>query len=289
MKWLSALLMLSFSLASWDSAAAELRVALYSATTNAPAEAQERAVALLEVLNAQVLWASTTTGDVLAVVDESVVGLLEATLNERVPRQDAVPVTQFGCNGWPPECEALPGRVVALVDAQEASNIQAFVEAAGGSLVVGGGGGPQFEQIYEAPVDLFGDLEGRDGVISLRLEEVGGPGVPQPQPLFLGEGNRFWAFATFLVDGSLRQSAPQRLAADSGAFWFFEPDNLELSLKVLDACSFDGHFWIFVAGTTDLGVDITIRDSVTTQMSQYSNPAGELFRSVRDFRSLPCN
>ncbi len=244
---------------------------------------------MLEILDARVLWASSTTGDVLAVVDESVVGLLAATLSERAPRQDAVPFTQFGCDGWTPECEEVPTRVVALVDAQEASNIRAFVEAAGGSLVLAGGGVPQFEQIYEAPALLLEDLEGRDGVISLRLEDIGRPGVPQPQPLSLGEADRFLVTATFLVDGSLGQPVPLRLAADSGAFWFFEPDNLELSLKVLDACSFDGNFWVFVAGTTDLGVDLTIRDTVTSRTSHYSNPAGELFRSVRDFRSLPCN
>lgn len=33
-----------------------------------------------------------------------------------------------------------------------------------------------------------------------------------------------------------------------GYFWFFEEDNVEVVLKVLDACSFTDRFWVFAAG-----------------------------------------
>lgn len=31
---------------------------------------------------------------------------------------------------------------------------------------------------------------------------------------------------------------------DSGYFWFFTPDNLELVVKILDGTSVNGHFWV---------------------------------------------
>ena len=41
---------------------------------------------------------------------------------------------------------------------------------------------------------------------------------------------------------------------DSGLFWFFEPENIEILVKVLDACAppFDS-FWVFFAATTNVG------------------------------------
>lgn len=35
------------------------------------------------------------------------------------------------------------------------------------------------------------------------------------------------------------------LTNGSGYFWFFHPDNLEIAVKVLDACAVNGHRWVF--------------------------------------------
>ena len=43
------------------------------------------------------------------------------------------------------------------------------------------------------------------------------------------------------------------LTTDSGLFWFFAPQNLELLVKMVDGCSFcNGHFWVYAAATTDV-------------------------------------
>ena len=63
------------------------------------------------------------------------------------------------------------------------------------------------------------------------------------------------------------------LTADSGYFWFFDPDNLELVVKTLDGCGVDGHFWFFAAGLTNLEVTITVTDRTTGEMKTYRNPA----------------
>ena len=35
------------------------------------------------------------------------------------------------------------------------------------------------------------------------------------------------------------------LTADTGAFWFFDPANVEVLLKVLDGRPVNGQFWVF--------------------------------------------
>ncbi len=61
---------------------------------------------------------------------------------------------------------------------------------------------------------------------------------------------------------------------DSGLFTFFGPENWEVLVKVLDGCRLNGHFWVFAASTTDLGLDITVVDTVTDEARHYRNEAG---------------
>lgn len=47
---------------------------------------------------------------------------------------------------------------------------------------------------------------------------------------------------------------------DSGYFWFFEPDNVELVVKILDAREVNGHFWLFWGGLSDVQYTILVTD-----------------------------
>jgi len=40
------------------------------------------------------------------------------------------------------------------------------------------------------------------------------------------------------------------LTDESGTFWFFAESNVEIIVKVLDACGAFGRFWVFAAGLT---------------------------------------
>lgn len=73
---------------------------------------------------------------------------------------------------------------------------------------------------------------------------------------------------------------------DTGAFWFFHPGNLELFLKALDACSINGHYWLFVSGLTDVEVDLRVghRDTVV----HYHKPLGVPFETFADVEAFPC-
>ena len=84
-------------------------------------------------------------------------------------------------------------------------------------------------------------------------------------------------------DGTLSGDANAILpSADSGEFWFFNPGNTELLVKVLDACDAFGGFWVFAAGLTDVEVTLTVTDTQTNEERVYTNPLGGAFQPVLD-------
>jgi hypothetical protein len=69
---------------------------------------------------------------------------------------------------------------------------------------------------------------------------------------------------------------------DTSLFWFFDPLNWELMVKVIDGCAVNRHHWVFFAGTTDLGFTVTVADSLTGETRRYRNPSGEAAVAVTD-------
>jgi hypothetical protein len=87
-------------------------------------------------------------------------------------------------------------------------------------------------------------------------------------------GSRFRVDVSWTA-ASIGQSGvgiPMPLTADSGAFWFFQPSNIELVVKVLDGRTVNGHFWVFYGALSDVGYTITVTDTVTGQSKTYTNP-----------------
>jgi hypothetical protein len=68
----------------------------------------------------------------------------------------------------------------------------------------------------------------------------------------------------------------------TGAFWFFNPINTEITVKVLDACGPFDRFWVFAAGLTHVEVLITVTDTDTGTVKQYFNPRGKAFAPIQD-------
>ena len=62
----------------------------------------------------------------------------------------------------------------------------------------------------------------------------------------------------------------------SGYFWFFQPDNLELVVKLLDGSSNNGHFWFFFGALSDVEYEIEVTDLTTCETKTYRNPPGEI-------------
>ena len=66
------------------------------------------------------------------------------------------------------------------------------------------------------------------------------------------------------------------VTSDTGAFWFFEPSNLEVMIKVLDGTSINGSFWVFCGGLSNVEYTVTVTDSQTGVVKQYTNAEGHL-------------
>jgi hypothetical protein len=109
-----------------------------------------------------------------------------------------------------------------------------------------------------------------------------------PNRLCLGEG-RFQLEASWAAPQVPGGSGPGSAAAitrDTGYFWFFEPDNVELVVKVLDGRALNGNFWVFYGSLSDVAWTLTVTDLVTGAAKTYSNPAGQL-ASRGDTAGLP--
>lgn len=90
-------------------------------------------------------------------------------------------------------------------------------------------------------------------------------------------GGRFEVEVAFLDGfGGGGPGRPVPLTDDSGAFWFFDPGNLELMVKVLDARPVNGWFWVFFGALSNVAYTVTVTDTFTGSERIYRNPAGTL-------------
>jgi hypothetical protein len=83
--------------------------------------------------------------------------------------------------------------------------------------------------------------------------------------------------------GSTGEGQGIELTHDTGYFWFFNPNNVETVIKVLDACSQPSpSFWVFAAGLTNIEVMVTVTDSATGEVRSYDNPIQTPFEPIQD-------
>ena len=108
--------------------------------------------------------------------------------------------------------------------------------------------------------------------------------TPDEHTLCLVVG-RFSVVASFqpTPTGPTFQATAVPFSDNSGYFWFFDASNIELVVKVLNACvaPFDS-YWVFAAGLTNVGVVITVTDNRSGQSRQYENPLGVAFAPIQD-------
>jgi len=64
---------------------------------------------------------------------------------------------------------------------------------------------------------------------------------------------------------------------DSGLFWFFLPDNVELVVKVVDGCSFNNRFWVYASGLTNVAVELDVEDTESGLVWHRETGLGEAF------------
>ena len=119
----------------------------------------------------------------------------------------------------------------------------------------------------------------RDGFAFLLAQPVP-PCAPSGTRLCL-RGGRFAVEASWETATASGQAGAVRLTDESGYFWFFDRENVEVNVKLLDAC-WSGHYWLFASGTTDVRVVIEVTDLARGQTRTYVNPRGTAFAPVLD-------
>jgi hypothetical protein len=100
-----------------------------------------------------------------------------------------------------------------------------------------------------------------------------------PQTLCL-LGNRFQVQVHFVNQhggGAEGDGKALPLADKTGAFWFFDPENLEVFVKVLDGRPVNGDFWFFLSSLSDLQYQVKVTDTQTGTVRLYDNPAGHVY------------
>ena len=100
--------------------------------------------------------------------------------------------------------------------------------------------------------------------------------------------NRFSVRLTYDAGQGSQPMTAIKYTPDSGLFWFDNANNIEVLLKMINACSFNQKFWVYAGGTTDVGVTITVTDSQTGAVKTYNNVRGTKFLTITDGSAFSC-
>jgi hypothetical protein len=133
------------------------------------------------------------------------------------------------------------------------------------------------------PSRLFAVVEDH-GVWQLDRRFPADPCVPGERVLCLGEGGRF-AARVLWQDFASRAGSGHAVplpADDSGAFWFFSPDNVELLVKALDGGPVNGFHWLFYGALTNVPFTLVVTDTETGEERRYFNPLGNAAAALTD-------
>lgn len=87
----------------------------------------------------------------------------------------------------------------------------------------------------------------------------------------------YWQTATDTGDATVQVRNP-----GSGIFSFFDPNNWEVMLKVINACGFNSRWWVFTASGTNVFYKLSVYDTVGSAQKIYINWAGPPAPAVTD-------
>ncbi len=94
------------------------------------------------------------------------------------------------------------------------------------------------------------------------------------------------AWEDFFENPGQGQAVPLSETDESGLFWMFSTDNIELVVKIIDGRDANGYFWVFAGGMTNVEFTITVTDTETNEVKSYSNPLGARPDAVADNRAF---
>lgn len=124
-------------------------------------------------------------------------------------------------------------------------------------------------------------------VVAGYLSAPAGTGCTASEVTLCLGGGRFEARVHYrLPDGSQGDAKAVRMTDRTGYYWFFNPDNVELTVKALDACGAYGKHWVFASGMTNVEIELTVRDTRNGQERVYRNAQGKPFATIQDTQAF---
>lgn len=144
------------------------------------------------------------------------------------------------------------------------------------------------QAIYYNPLGTFAS----QGDIAALPAEEDGVAINRPGPFsaFLPNTatflhDRFEISAVWATDEDQGPAFGHPVSPDTTALYFFDPNNLELLVKVLDGRHINGHFWVFYGASSNVEFTLRVKDTLTGEIRDYSNPAG-VFASKGDIEAF---
>jgi hypothetical protein len=75
----------------------------------------------------------------------------------------------------------------------------------------------------------------------------------------------------------------QEVRGDAAVLTFFDSNNIDALINVLNACSgANPRYWVFAAGVTSVQQTLTVTDTTAGRTRTYFNPAGRPFAPIQD-------
>jgi hypothetical protein len=131
---------------------------------------------------------------------------------------------------------------------------------------------------------------GGDGFVArLTASLAAGACVADATSLCLN-GGRFKVRARWMTsDGRGGTGQAVGVTGDTGLFWFFTPNNVEIFVKVVTGCGFNSRIWTFAAGLTNVNVVMDVTDTQSGAVKTYVNPQGTAFAPIQDTDAFACS
>ncbi len=132
-------------------------------------------------------------------------------------------------------------------------------------------------------LESLNNSSGGPALDNVRIIELETNCIPSTTNLCLNAG-RFKVEAVwrdFQGDTGIASVVPV-FSADSGLLWFFNSDNWEILIKVLDGCRVNGRIWVFAAATTNVEYTVTVTDTETGVAKEYFNSLGTSAAAITD-------
>jgi ELWxxDGT repeat protein len=119
-----------------------------------------------------------------------------------------------------------------------------------------------------------------DGVHGRELWAL--PSAALPSPLCQTDDatlcllGRFAVTLTWKANGGQGAGHAAGRSSESGLFWFFDPDNPEILVKLLNGGGLNGSYWFFFGALSDVEYRVTVKDLVSGLTRTYDNPHGRI-------------